>query len=291
MDQSNVNDYVGLNQRIGAERKGLSKALRKTADFLLADPADFITTPLRQLSQKVGVSEPTLIRFARLFGFPGMPEFRLALAMSLAADDRTNVGQLEPLLGDKQIINRSLKKAIAQRCVDLTRGDRSLILDSGSTLQQLAEELTVCEGKTVMTASLVVAQILRNASQHRVMMTGGTLRGQAMTLAGPMAERSMEGLRFDTVYLGADSLHPDHGLGTFNEEEAELNRALIKASKRVVVLADSSKFGGLSLHTICDLNAIDIIVSDTGLSGQQVREIENRGPRLILADEAELRGV
>jgi DeoR family transcriptional regulator of aga operon len=106
-----------------------------------------------------------------------------------------------------------------------------------------------------------------------------------MTLTGRMAERSVNGMTFDTAYLGADSIHPDHGLCTFNEEEAELNRALIRASKRLIVLTDSSKFGNLSLHRICDLEDIDIIISDSALTEDQVSAIESRGPELILADK------
>lgn len=276
-----VSDVV---QQIAKDRDSLSRAFRLIADFLGSEPRSFINSPMRTLSERIGVSEPTIIRFARHYGYQGLPDLRLAFAMSLAARDGSATADLEPRLTDKEIVNRRAKAAIAARAVALTEADRSILLDSGSTVQFLAEELISAPGKTIMTTGINSVLILRNSEQHRLMMVGGDVRQNAMSLAGRMAESNLNEMTFDTLYLGADTLHPEYGFSTYSEEEAHLNRAMIRAAKRVVALVDATKFKGPALHHICDLSQVDIIVSDSGLPQDTRAAIEATTTQLILAD-------
>jgi len=280
MSQNNI------AQRIQEDRETLTRAFRKIADFLVAEPQKFISNPIRNLSESIGVSEPTIIRFARHYDFQGLPDLRLAFAMSTAAAaaDSKLSAHLEPRLKDKEIVNREAKQAIASRAVELTTSDNSLLIDSGSTAQFLTEQLVDAPAKTIMTTSLNSVLILRNSSQHRLIMSGGTLRPGAMSLAGRMAETNLSEMAFDTAYLGADTINPERGLSTFSEEESHLNRAMIRASKRVVVMADSSKFAGPALHNICGLSAVDTIISDTSLPADICSAIKGNGVELILVD-------
>lgn len=281
-----MSDLESVVQRIADDRDGLSRAFRQIADFLGDDPRAFISSPMRTLSERIGVSEPTLIRFARHYGYQGLPDLRLAFAMSLATRDVSASAGLEPRLKDKEVVNRRAKQAIAARAAELTAADRALLLDSGSTVQFLAERLAHAPGKVIMTTSLNAALILRNSDQHRLMIAGGVVRPNAMSVAGRMAETALAKMTFDTLYLGADTLHPEHGISTYSEEEAHLNRAMIRASKRVVALVDASKFKGPALHHICDLSDVNIIVSDTGLPADIRAAIEATTTELILADPA-----
>lgn len=279
-----MSDHDDILQRIRDDRDSLSRAFRTIADFLTAEPGGFINTPMRALSERIGVSEPTLIRFARHYDYQGLPDLRLAVAMSLAASDKGASVNLEPRLKDKEAVNRAAKRAIAARAAELAADDNSLLLDSGSTVQHLAEALVAAPGKTILTTGLNAVLALRNADQHRLIMPGGTVRAGAMSLAGRMAEANLAEMNIDTVYLGADSLHPVHGLSTYGEEEAHLNRAMIRASRRVVALADASKFRSPALHHICDLSEVDIIITDSSLSPKHRAAIEATSTTLILVD-------
>lgn len=279
-----MNDMDSVVQRIANDRDGLSRAFRQIADFLNDEPRAFISSPMRNLSERIGVSEPTLIRFARRYGYHGLPDLRLAVAMALATRDVSASADLEPRLKDKEVVNRRAKQAIATRAAELTAKDRSLLLDSGSTVQFLAEMLVDAPGKVIMTTSLNAVLILRNSDQHRLMIAGGLVRQNAMSVAGRMAENALAEMTFDTLYLGADTLHPEYGISTYSEEEAHLNRAMIRASKRVVALVDATKFKGPALHHICDLSDVHVIVSDTSLPAEIRAAIEATTTQLILAD-------
>jgi DeoR/GlpR family transcriptional regulator of sugar metabolism len=119
------------------------------------------------------------------------------------------------------------------------------------------------------------------------MMTGGRVRYDSNSVAGRMVETTLSNMRFDTVYLGTDSIDPSLGLSTFNEAEAHQNVAMMDASSRVVVLADSSKFRAPALHRFCAINRIAAIVTDTGLPPEHAEQITAQGVSLLLANPGE----
>ena len=130
------------------------------------------------------------------------------------------------------------KTAIARAARRLVEADRSIIVDSGSTAALFAATLADAQPLVIMTAGLNIVDRLSVAPQHRVMLPGGTVRYSSGSLIGALVGDTMTGLRFDTLYLGADAIDPVSGLSTFNEEEAHQNTAMITVSRRIVVLAD-----------------------------------------------------
>ncbi len=275
-------------EKIQRERDDLSRAFRAVADFLAAEPEKFIRSPIRELSVAIGVSEPTLIRFSRHYDYSGFPDLRLAIAMSLAAADKRISDQLEPNLTDKEGVNPDTKRAIAKSALSLIETDNSILLDSGSTVQFLAELLQDAAGLTIFTTSVNTLLLLKDSRQHQLMLPGGVLRPEAMSLGGRMTEGALDGMSFDTAYVGTDSIHPDFGLSTFSEEEAHLNRAMLRASRRVVVLADASKFGSPALHKICDLSQVDILITDDRLPTELREQIVAQGPEVVLANSSKI---
>ena len=254
-----------LAQRIRADKGEMTRAFRKVASYLDENPDHFVSSPIRELSEAIGVSEPTLIRFSRHYGFKGFPDLRIALAISLAGAEAMRPELTEPSILDKELVNRGAKRAIAQAAFTFLEAEETILLDSGSTVSCLADKLVAAPATTILTTSINTLLKLRAARQHILMMPGGVLRASAMSLGGRMAEGVLFGMSFDAGFFGADSVHPEFGISTYSEDEAHLNRAMIRASRRVIVLADSSKFRAPALHKICDVGAIDMLITDDGL--------------------------
>lgn len=274
-----------LIDRIAAERPSMSRAFRCVADAVIEAPGDFVVRSIQDFAAVARVSEPSVIRFCRHLGFDGVPEFRIALAMSLAAD--TTAARrpfLEPNITDKTFVQRGMKLAVAKKAATLIDADQSLILDSGSTVQMFAEHLRTSAGRTILTTSLGIVETLWGCNQHRIILPGGTVRFEARALTGRMVEQSLTNMRFDTVYFGADSVDPEQGLSTFNEEEAHQNAAMAQACKRIVVLIDSTKFRAPSLHRFCPIEEIDIIVTDCRVADDVVAGLTGRGVTVMIAD-------
>ncbi len=230
-----------------------------------------------------GVSEPTLIRFSRSYGYSGIPGLKLATAMSLATEDRANSAMLEPSVLDKVNVHARAKLAIARAALPLVQADRSIVLDSGSTVLNFAKQLAEVKPLSILTTGLAAIFELCAFRQHELMIPGGVLRPDAMALSGRMVEETVSKLSFDSAYIGADSINPTIGLSTFSEEEAHLTMALTSACRRVVVLADSSKFTSPALHHICSIDKVEVIVTDSGLSSETRQLLEQSGTKLIFA--------
>jgi DeoR family transcriptional regulator of aga operon len=264
-----------LIQSISLGLGGYNKAFQLVGSYLLASPEAFIREPLQEIARAAGVSEPTVLRFCRQYGFKGLPDFRIALAMSLAREAQGAF--IDPGVTDKAVVNLAAKRAIARFALSQVGDDRSIIIDSGSTTQLFAENLRAANPLVIMTTGLNIAEAFRGASQHTVMLPGGTVRFESNSLSGRMVESTVGGMRFDTIYLGADAIDPVLGLSTFNEAEAHQNAAMVAVSQRVIVLADSTKFRAPALHRICEADRIHAVITDTGLADDTAKLLEQHG--------------
>ena len=273
---------VGL---IHGDLPGLSKAFARVAGVLIDVPAKFMTWSIQEIALAAGVSEPSVGRFCRHYGFKGVPDFRIALAISLAeGSTSSNRLFLEPTIGDKAFVNRDLKLAIAEKALELIAEDRSLIVDSGSTTQLFARQLRTQSGRTILTTGLNVVEALWGCTQHTIILPGGTLRFEAKALTGRLIEVSLQNMRFDTVYFGADSIDPVHGLSTFNEAEAHQCVSMMAACQRVVVLVDSTKFRAPRLHRFCNISQIEAIVTDSNIPDDVAAKLRDQGVNLLIAN-------
>lgn len=184
----------------------------------------------------------------------------------------------------KDSLNSSLKEAIGARAAQLVRAGDNLIIDSGTTTMTLARHLRDAEGVTVMTNGLNVAWELANAPGVEVMLTGGLLRKQSLSFQGAQAEASLTSYSFDALFLGVDGLDLQFGLSTHHEGEASLNHRMVERARRIVVLTDASKFGRVSLHRIAQLECVDTVITDPGISPEYSEGLLRLGIELIVVD-------
>lgn len=280
MQQTHGHDLI--TQLRGASER-LTPKMNAIAQFALSDTEGFIRNTSRGICDRIGTSEPTLIRFCREFGYPGLSDFRIDLALSLAKQPR-DAAFVEPLAHDRRRVNLAAKKAIAERAVSLIEGDKAILIDNGSTAEFFAGCLGDNAPLTIMTNGLMVAQNALMHGAHDVMLTGGRIRPNALSLTGRLVSSSLEGMRFDTFIMGADSLDPALGLSTFREDEAQVTQAMLEAANRVIVLADRTKFSKPSLHMICDFDRVSAVVTDLPADSPSLSEIRNRGVEVIVVE-------
>lgn len=145
--------------------------------------------------------------------------------------------------------------------------------NGGTTTTALAHQLGIrmaaeypdeADVLTVVTNAVNIAADLVVRPQLRVVVTGGVARSWSYELVGPLAEVIFPQIDIDTLFLGINGLDVDRGLFTHHDGEAAVNAALVRAARRVVVVADSSKLGARAFAKICDLSQVDEIVTDSG---------------------------
>jgi DeoR/GlpR family transcriptional regulator of sugar metabolism len=136
---------------------------------------------------------------------------------------------------------------------------------------------------TVVTNSIQVANVLypERRPDLTVILTGG-VRTPSDALVGPVAVATVRSLHVDVVFMGVHGVTVDAGFTTPNLLEAETNQALVASAERVVVVADSTKWGVRGLCRIASLGEADVLVSDGGLASEARTVLAEHVDRLIV---------
>jgi DeoR family transcriptional regulator, aga operon transcriptional repressor len=183
---------------------------------------------------------------------------------------------------EKEKIRVFQKQRIARYASGLIEPKDSILMASGTTLIELARQIKVSDQLTVVTASLNIALILSRDPLIDIIQLGGMVRKSSSSIIGPYAENMLTNFSCSKLFLGVDGIDPDHGLTTTNAMEATLNQQMIRSAQRVIVLADSSKFGRRGFSRICGLSEIDIIITDDEVSPSFVNNLEEAGIEVVI---------
>ena len=100
---------------------------------------------------------------------------------------------------------------------------------------------------------------------------------------GPIAESILGQFSCNKLFLGTDGLHLDFGLSTSNALEAHLNQAMIEVAEQVIVLADSTKMNVRGFGKICNLDKIDVLITDEGIDIETKTKLEELGIEVVIA--------
>ena len=138
----------------------------------------------------------------------------------------------------------------------------TLILDAGTSVGALARILPEDLSLTVITSSVLTAARLAGRDGLTVRVLGGEVRGITQAAVGPEALATLACVRVDLAVLGTNGLSAEHGLSTPDPDEAAVKTAMVRAARRVVVLADATKTGQEHLVSFADLADTDLLVTD-----------------------------
>jgi DeoR family transcriptional regulator of aga operon len=194
----------------------------------------------------------------------------------------------EQTIPQKDAIHHAQKEGIGALAATLVQHGDNIIIDSGTTTISLARHLRGASQATVMTNGLNIAWELSDAPGVELILAGGLLRKQSLSIQGSQAEATLQAYSFDKLFLGVDGFDLQFGLTTHDEAEASLNRMMVERAKKVIVLADASKFGRVCLHRIVQLDRVHTVITDAGISEAVRDDLERLGIELLVASETAL---
>jgi len=187
-------------------------------------------------------------------------------------------------LGEKHKLNMPEKTKIGKAAAKLIKDSDTVIIDSGTTTLEIVKNLSATlNNVTIITNALNIANQLVSNPIINLIIPGGVLRKNSLSLIGPLAEKSFKNFFVDKVFLGVDGFDPMHGISTPNIEEASLNQIMIDVAREVIVVTDSSKLLRKSLAFICKLDRIDIVITDSKISADDKKRLEDSGVKVIIA--------
>lgn len=228
---------------------------------------------------RLGVSDMTVRRDLDVLAGRGLVEKVYGGATAVGGKSTD-----EPGFEAKSVQQRTQKEAIASLAAGLVRPGTAIGISAGTTTWTMARALDAIPGLTIVTNSIQVADVLRAANQadRTVVLTGG-VRTPSDALVGPVAVHSLRSLHLDLVFLGVHGVAEGPGFTTPNLTESETNRALVEAGRRLIVLADHTKWGTVGISTIAHLDEADVVISDDGLPDHARQTLAEQAGELMVA--------
>ena len=173
------------------------------------------------------------------------------------------------------------KVRIGKAAASLVQDGQTVILGGGSSVAEVANNLSN-RLIQIVTNSIPVAQIFWDSKQAEVTLTGGYLYPRLGVQIGPICERMLNSVSADILIMGIGGVTAA-GISDSNSLNVESIRAMIRAARKVVIVADRSKFGRDSMIHVAPLADIDQIVSDKDLNLEFQEMLKNDEVDCILA--------
>lgn len=190
---------------------------------------------------------------------------------------------IEPEIAAREGYLAGEKDRIATAALAEVPDGGSIAIDAGTTTVRLAELLPLDRRLTVVTHSLPVAVALVGRPNIDLHLIGGHLRGVTQAAVGPWVAQVISSVSVDVAFIGTNGISRERGLTTPDLDEAVVKSAIIASARRVVVLADHSKFGRQDFGHVASLSAIDTVITDLDVDDELAEDIESAGPEVVRA--------
>jgi DeoR/GlpR family transcriptional regulator of sugar metabolism len=174
------------------------------------------------------------------------------------------------------------KDAIAMRAAELVEDGQTVLLDIGTTTHRLARQLRG-RSLTVITSSMAVFDELADDAGIQLLLLGGMLRREYRSLVGFLTEDNLRQVHADRLFLGTSGVRPDGRVMDTTVIEVPVKRAMIAASDQVILLADSAKFPGSGMASVCGPEDLDTVVTDAPADTRTAARLREAGVTVIEA--------
>ncbi len=259
-----------------------SSRLLKRQEEILNILAKSDSVSVRALVETLGVSGWTVRRDLERMVQEGMVKRQYGVA-SLAAP------QLIPPFGTFENRNREnllTKQSIGKTAAQLLRPNQHIALGAGTTTTQVAKELAHLSHKHlhIMTNALNIAMELAHCPNLHITCTGGDVRSDHFTLTGPVAERALRAHYYDVAVIGVSGITTKEGLTVNGQLDSIPLQIMVEQSRRLIVVADSSKVGQIHFVHLAPLSKVDVLVMDRSAPASFCKTASQLGIEMVIAD-------
>lgn len=189
--------------------------------------------------------------------------------------------QYSPFFG-RQIVNEELKRDAAQKALSLIHSENIIALNAGTTNSILAEEmLKLKKHITVVTNNLSVLSTLTASEYIDLIVPGGTVDKQELSLCGCSCVQELSTYSFDLCFLSINAFHPVYGFSDFRFSEIDIMKAMTEHSKKTIALMDAHKFNKVSKKIFMSPKDMDLLITDSSLDDVTRSQIMEAGIQIL----------
>jgi DeoR/GlpR family transcriptional regulator of sugar metabolism len=230
---------------------------------------------LDTLCERLGASESTVRRDLTALETGGVLKRVYGGAMALQPHDHSTdyIWQSGHMVEEK--------RRIACATASLLKDGETVLLDGGSTVAEVARAI-VNRSMHVITNSLPIAEILLDARDIEVTLTGGYLYPRVRALLGPICEQTLSSVRADVLVMGIAGV-TESGFSNNNTLVVAPELKMIEAARRLIIVADHTKFGHEAVIRIAPLETADVVVTDSGVSDAHSAMLRSHDVNLLIA--------
>ena len=184
-------------------------------------------------------------------------------------------------LNERQVSNIIEKRCIGLKAAELISDGEAIILDAGTTTGQIAEAIKNRKGLTVITNAFNIAKELLDAPGITVVLTGGILNNITMSVAGFHAEQFVKQFHVSKAFISAGGVTIDEVTNT-NGFEVQIKRNFMSVAEQVILTVNHEKIGREALASFAKIGDFDTLITDAGISDEDVEKIRKKGIEVIL---------
>lgn len=190
----------------------------------------------------------------------------------------------EPSYSTREVMHSTEKTAIGRKAAELVLEGKTIILDVGTTIIELARSIKDKNNVIVLTNSLSIVNELANSDVSLHIM-GGKLNPSFLSMSGSLTLSALKQFYVDIAFIGAGGITLEDGVSDYNIEEAQVRKFSIERAKKTVLLADSSKFGTNAFAMVCPLENVDVIVTDWNIDKKVLERLREQKIEVLIADK------
>ncbi|MCD8138291.1 MAG: DeoR/GlpR family DNA-binding transcription regulator [Planctomycetaceae bacterium] len=180
--------------------------------------------------------------------------------------------------------NMDVKARLGAKAVEYIHDGDSIILDAGTTITEIANRMEHVKNLNIVTSAINIALTLGSHFNTHVILTGGEFKPPTLSVTGEQAAKFFDNsMIVSKLFLAVTGITED-GMMTYpGLSDIPLKKAMIGAAKEVYLVADSTKMGKVSFATLGNIDMVQHLITDAGISEHYIRMFESRGVNVIIA--------
>jgi DeoR/GlpR family transcriptional regulator of sugar metabolism len=180
--------------------------------------------------------------------------------------------------------NMDKKLRIGMAAAALVGDNETIIIDSGTTTTQFAENLKIRRDLNIITNALNIALILGAIPTNTVHMPAGQFKAPTLSLSGEKSAEFFVGIYAQKLFLATAGISFEAGLTYPAISDIYVKRSMVKAASHIYLLADSTKIGRVSFSALGGVEIVHTLITDSGIRDDDRAQFERRGVSVIVAD-------
>jgi DeoR/GlpR family transcriptional regulator of sugar metabolism len=185
-------------------------------------------------------------------------------------------------ISKRLVVNYQRKLAIARKAAGFVGENETILIESGSTNAILVKELESRANINIITTNVFIARELKKNDHANIILLGGSYQHESESLVGRLTKLCLENVNFGKAFIGVDGYTGETGFTSSDMMRAEISSLIVKRSREVFVLTDSSKFGKVHLARLFYPEEVTCVITDSDIPEREKSDLEQRGVKLCI---------